>query len=114
VNSQFERKIKEVTDIIVASYNPQQIILFGSHAYGVPNADSDVDLLIILESDERPAKRAAMISRLLHPRPFPMDILVRTPDEIKHRLKIGDPFIQEVLKRGKVLYERRISERVVT
>jgi hypothetical protein len=48
------------------------------------------------------------VSRLLRPRPFPMDILVRTPEEIQHRLEIGDYFIREVLEQGRVLYERGV------
>ena len=85
---------------------PQRIILFGSYAYGQPNSDSDVDLLVVMESDERPAARATRISRLLRPRPFPMDIVVRTPQEIQNRLEMGDYFIREVFEQGKVLYER--------
>jgi predicted nucleotidyltransferase len=91
---------------IVQEFNPERIIVFGSHAYGRPAPDSDVDLLIVMESDERPATRASQISKLLRPRPFPMDILVRTPQEIQQRLEMGDYFIQEILERGKVLYER--------
>jgi predicted nucleotidyltransferase len=87
-----EKQLGEVTDRIVGAFNPQQIILFGSYAYGQPSPDSDVDLLVIMESEERPVKRAAMISRLLRPRPFPIDILVRTPEEIQHRLNIGDQY----------------------
>lgn len=87
-------------------------ILFGSYAYGQPASDSDVDLLIVMDSDERPATRVTRVSKLLRPRPFPMDILVRTPEEIQHRLEIGDYFIHEIVKRGKVLYERDVFERV--
>ncbi len=87
---------------------------FGSYAYRQPNLDSDADLLIVMKSDERPAARATRISRYLRPRPFPMDILVRTPEEIQRRLEIGDHFLQEVLKPGKVLYQRSVSERVGT
>lgn len=97
---------------ITQAFDPQRIILFGSHAYGHPTPDSDVDLLVVMESSERPAVRAARVSRVLRPRPFPMDILVRTPDELRHRLEIGDYFIREILERGKVLYERGIPEGV--
>ena len=106
MNPQIEDRLEDVTKRIVEAVDPHRIILFGSHAYGHPTSDSDVDLLIIMESDERPAVRASHISRLLRPRPFPMDILVRTPEEIRHRLRIGDYFICEVLERGEVLYER--------
>jgi uncharacterized protein len=101
-----EDKLQQVTRRIVETFNPQRIIVFGSHAYGQPTPESDVDLLIIMESDERPAMRATRISKLLRPRPFPMDIMVRTPEEIQQRLKMGDYFIREIIERGQVLYER--------
>ncbi len=109
---QVEGKLKHVTDRIVEVFDPLRIIVFGSQAYGHPTPDSDVDLLIIMDSDERPATRAMRVSRVLRPRPFPMDILVRTPEEIQHRLEIGDYFIREVMERGRILYERSVSERV--
>jgi predicted nucleotidyltransferase len=112
VNSPVEQRLEEVTDLIVDAFDPERIILFGSYAYGHPTPNSDVDLLVIMESEDRPLKRSALVSKLLQPRPFPMDILVRTPDEIQHRLNIGDRFIQDVMGRGKVLYERGVSTRV--
>jgi predicted nucleotidyltransferase len=114
MGSKVEERLEEIKNRIVAAFNPYQIILFGSHVYGRPDPDSDVDLLIVMESDERPAQRAARVSKLLQPRPFPLDILVRTPEEIEQRLKIGDYFIQEVMERGKILYERDLPERVGT
>ena len=110
MDPQIEDRLEEVKKRIVEAFDPHRIILFGSYAYGQPTPDSDIDLLIVMESDERPAARAMQVSRLLRPRPFPMDILVRTPGEIQHRLEIGDYFIREVLERGRVLYERRVSE----
>ena len=65
-----------------------------------------------MECDERPAQRVAQAATLLQPRPFLLDILVRTPEEIRQRLEIGDYFIQEVMERGKVLYERDIPKRL--
>jgi predicted nucleotidyltransferase len=109
MDPQIENRLEDATKRIVEAFDPQRIILFGSYAYGHPAPDSDVDLLIIMESNRRPAARASQISRLLRPRPFPMDILVRTPEEIRHRLEIGDYFIREVLEQGKVLYERGVS-----
>ncbi len=99
-------QLEEVTRRIVEAFNPQRIIVFGSHAYGQPTPDSHVDLLIVMESDERPATRAMRVSKLLRPRPFPMDILVRTPEEIQRRLEMGDYFIREIIERGRILYER--------
>ncbi len=98
-----------ITDIImrIAEYfNPEKIIVFGSYAWGRPNKDSDLDLFIVMESTERPIKRAASIRHILKDRYVPMDIIVRTPEEIKHRMEIGDPFIRKILRDGQVIYAR--------
>jgi predicted nucleotidyltransferase len=92
---------------IVRELAPEKIVLFGSYAYGVPTPGSDVDLLIVMETDAPSKERSWAVSRLLLPRPFPVDILVRTPQEITSALVKGDFFLCEVMGRGKVLYERR-------
>lgn len=92
---------------IVEEIEPDKIVLFGSYAYGDPTPGSDVDLLIILETDAPSKERSWSISRLLLPRPFPVDILVKTPQEVEQALAKGDLFLREILARGKVLYERR-------
>lgn len=107
MNTHIEAGLEEIKRRLVKELDPQQIILFGSHAYGQPNADSDVDLLIVMDSHERPVVRAARVSRLLRPKPFPMDIIVRTPEEIRYRLEIGDQFVREIFERGRVLYDQR-------
>jgi predicted nucleotidyltransferase len=101
-----EERLQEVTRRIVEALSPEKVVLFGSYVYGSPTPDSDVDLLIIMHSDQRPAKRVSVVSRLFHPRPFPMDIVVRTPQEIEHSRRLVDPFIREVLEKGRVLYDR--------
>ncbi len=110
MQTQIEDQLKKVTARIIQAFDPQRIIVFGSYAYGEPTPDSDVDLLIVMDSDERPTERARRVSSLLRPRPFPMDILVRTPAEIEHRLEIGDYFMREVMERGKVVYDRSLSK----
>lgn len=91
---------------IVDELKPEKIILFGSYAYGTPNPHSDVDLLVILKTNASPKERSWLVSRILLPRPFPVDILVKTPKEVEKALKSGDFFLHEILTRGKVLYER--------
>lgn len=98
------RQIRAVARRIGRQLRSKKVILFGSYAYGRPNADSDVDLFVIMPSKRSPFERAAEVSRLLDPRPFPVDILVRTPKEVRRRLSLGDPFIEEIISRGKVLY----------
>ena len=108
MDARIEKGLDDIKERLVRELNPQQIILFGSYAYGRPTADSDVDLLIVMDSNDRPVARAARVSKLLRPRPFPIDILVRTPEEIRYRLKIGDLFVREIFERGKVLYDQRV------
>jgi predicted nucleotidyltransferase len=91
---------------IVRELSPQKIVLFGSYAYGRPNPHSDVDLLVIMETDQPHKERSWAVSRLLLPRAFPVDILVKTPKEVKTALESGDFFLKEILTRGMVLYER--------
>jgi len=96
--------IQNLCDVIVADSAPQRVILFGSHAYGSPSADSDVDLLVVLPFDGSPIRKAAEISQHI-PHRFPVDVLARTPEEVARRLKLGDPFFREIVERGIVLYD---------
>jgi len=72
---------------IVETLKPEKIILFGSYAYGNPTPDSDVDLLVIMKTNATQKERYLAVARLLRPRQFPVDIIVRTPKEIEHALK---------------------------
>ena len=100
------KALDEIVRRIVTSLRPEKIVLFGSYGYGKPTDDSDVDLLVIMETSGRPADRYLAVSRLLRPRPFPLDILVKTPTEIAQALEKKDFFIREIVTRGRVLYER--------
>ncbi len=97
-------QIEAFSEQIAAKFQPEKIILFGSYAYGQPTEDSDVDLLIILPFEEMPVKKAISIRQQLN-YPFSLDLMARTPAQIQQRLEMGDFFIQDIIKRGKVLYE---------
>lgn len=101
-----EEALDEIIRRIVRALRPHRIILFGSYARLTPSDDSDVDLLIVMDTEERPAERFLAVSRLLRPRPFPLDILVKTPQEVAQDLEQQDPFIAEIVAHGQVLYER--------
>lgn len=98
------RQIRAYARRIARHFKPERIILFGSYAYGKPTRDSDVDLLVVMPHRGRGVEKAIEI-RLKVRAPFPMDLLVRSPDKIRQRLDWGDCFIQEILEKGKVLYE---------
>ena len=99
------RAIRAVAQRIVEHFQPEKIILFGSYAYGHPKPESDVDLLVIMDTPLRTRRQRLEISRALSPRPFPLDVIVRTPRELAERIAMGDLFLAEILTRGKVLYE---------
>ena len=103
---ELEKELQRIMDIIILKYRPEKVILFGSYAYGNPTPNSDVDLLIILETDKPRKERVIAVSLLLYPRRFPVDILVKTPQEIEDELQQGNFFLQEIIDKGRVLYER--------
>ena len=98
--------LDEIVRRIVAALDPERIILFGSYAGGVPHADSDVDLFVVMETELPPARRELEVCRLLRPRPFPVDIIVKTPAEMEEAARQHDGFLGEILAEGEVLYER--------
>ena len=105
VKTKVSREIKNVTEQIVQSYNPEKIILFGSFAYGKPRPSSDIDLLIIKKSRKKRVERIKEILMKVES-DIPLEPLVYTPKEIKQRLNLGDFFVQDIFKKGKLLYEK--------
>lgn len=89
------------------TYHPTQVILFGSYAYGHPTRDSDVDLLIIKETGQPFYDRLFEVRKLVSPvlRGYPFDVIVITPRELKRRLARGDQFLQEIVTKGKRVYD---------
>lgn len=98
------REIERSVARIVDQFHPVRVILFGSHAYGTPSSDSDVDLLVIMETETRPVEKAVEIRAAVE-FPFPTDLLVRTPQQVHERQRLGDPFFREIADKGLVLYE---------
>jgi len=97
-------KIKEFGRQIGEQFGAERVILFGSYAQGTVTADSDVDLLVIGPFKGRNVDKSVEIRMKLRPQ-FPVDILIRTPEKVNQRLKMGDCFMQEILEKGKVLYD---------
>ena len=90
---------------IAERFRPAKIILFGSYAGGNASADSDVDLLVLMEFEGAAQEQAYQIRRAL-PRRFPLDLLVRRPADVAHRVAAGDQFLRQILDTGRVLHER--------
>lgn len=98
-------QIRGFSEAIAREFRPQKIVLFGSYAAGKPTENSDVDLLVIMPRTRDHGERMSVRIRHAIPRDFPLDLLVRTPFDVARRLRWGDPFMCELLKQGKVLYE---------
>src|SRR5258708_2461135 len=98
------RVIRRFARDVAERFQPEKIILFGSYAYGTPADDSDVDILIIMPCHNQ-LDMAVKIHTTLLP-PFPLDILVRKPKEMKWRLEEKESFHTEIMTKGKVLYEK--------
>jgi predicted nucleotidyltransferase len=100
--AQLDKIVKQV----VADYQPEKIILFGSYAYGKPSADSDLDLLIIKKTAERFIDRWTNVRKIVSDpeRSIPFEPLILTPRELEERLARGDQFIEEIMTKGVVLY----------
>jgi predicted nucleotidyltransferase len=105
----FKQPVSETLPVAVAriaqALHPQKIILFGSYAYGNPTPDSDVDLLVVMDTTASVNERYLTVCKLLRPRPFPVDIVVKTPDELRYEVESNNYFIREVTTRGEVVYE---------
>jgi predicted nucleotidyltransferase len=97
-------QIKKFGRQIGEQFGAERVILFGSYAQGRVTADSDVDLLVIGPFKGRSVDKSVEIRMKLRPQ-FPVDILIKTPEKVRQRIKMGDCFMQEILEKGKVLYE---------
>jgi predicted nucleotidyltransferase len=96
--------IEQFSSSLVRQFQPKRIVLFGSHAWGTPTPDSDVDLLVVLPFEGKVWRMALAIREKVHPG-FPLDLLVRTEAQVTDRLKHNDSFLTEVVTKGMVLYE---------
>lgn len=101
----YNNEIKKISYVIQKKYKPEKIILFGSCAYGPIKPSSDIDMLIIKNSRKRTIDRIKEVL-FLTDNDLPFEPLVYTAEEIKTRIEKGDFFIRNILKKGKVLYEK--------
>lgn len=100
------QEIRKWCESVAREFRPEKIILFGSYAYGKPTEDSDVDVLVVmpLTRGRRDVRQAAEIRNRVRA-PFPMDVIVRSPQQIARRLAQEDGFISEILRCGQLMYE---------
>ncbi len=101
-----QKTIRALAKHIATRFNPDEIILFGSHAYGNPSAWSDVDFLVVMDAPKGELETAIEISKSLPELRFGVDIIVRSKETLEKRKKLGDWFLIDISEKGKVLYER--------
>ena len=90
-----QQEIEQFGNLIAERFNPEKIILFGSHVYGHPEKASDVDILVIMKHAGNSRDAAYEMKNAL-PRPFPLDLIVRSPEELDRRLQKNDFFFREI------------------
>jgi predicted nucleotidyltransferase len=99
--------LNEIVRRLVAEFDPEQVILFGSHAWGVPHEDSDLDLLVIVgDTEERELDMAVRAHRCMRGIPVSMDLIVKTRKVVDRFAHVYASLEAEILERGKVLYGR--------
>ena len=98
-------EIKRYCDAIAAAFKPRRIILFGSHAYGKPHEDSDVDVLVIMPKSRRAGRQTAIKIRDKVEAGFPVDVLVRGETEVERRVRERDLFMTYITSKGRIMYE---------
>jgi len=99
-----QETIHSLVEQISVLFRPEKIILFGSYAYGSPRPESDVDLLVIMDTQLSELEQAALICRTI-PYRFGLDLLVYNPQHLAQRLEWGDSFLREIMQLGIILYE---------
>jgi HEPN domain-containing protein/predicted nucleotidyltransferase len=104
------KTLKGVRDRIIKHYDPERIILFGSYGEAGFTEDSDIDLLVIKDTDKKPIERQLELEKIISDRELPLDVRVYTPEEVRFLFSIGSPFVEEIMEKGRVLYMRRATE----
>jgi predicted nucleotidyltransferase len=102
----YEQKIPELREKIVETLDPEKIILFGSYAWGKPNSSSDVDLLIIQNTQGSRRQKQIELRKKLFKFDVPTDLLVYTQAELDYRLELEDFFFKKIINEGKVIYAK--------
>jgi uncharacterized protein len=100
------RTIRAIAEHIAVKFDPESIILFGSHAYGKPSGSSDVDLLVVMDTPDGEFAASHAIVKSLPPILFRVDVIARSRSALRKRIEMGDRFMQEIVQKGKVLYAR--------
>ncbi len=97
--------LTEATRRLTVEFNPEQVWLFGSHAWGVPDEGSDLDLMVVVgESDEAPTRRAQRAHQCLQGLEIAKDVIVKTRAEVERYRNVRSSLVAEILERGRLLH----------
>jgi predicted nucleotidyltransferase len=96
--------IDDVVRQIAEKFRPNKIILFGSYAYGKPTPVSDVDLLVVMDTNLKEIQQEINILRNINYH-FGLDLIVKNPKSLQERITLGDAFLKEIMNKGKVVYD---------
>ncbi len=107
MNEAVKKEIRRIVSVIVKKHNPEKVYLFGSFAWGRPRRDSDLDFLVVKKGIKSMRRAALDIDRDFLDRKMAMDIIVYSPDFLRKRLFLEDPFAEKIVAQGKILYEKK-------
>ncbi len=107
VQNSTKRYIQQMAKRIVTQFQPDKVILFGSHARGQAGLDSDVDLLVVMPVSGSKREKAIEIAVALHDIPIAKDVIVVTTDDLEWRRKIVGTIERPADREGKLLYDRK-------
>ncbi len=102
-----EPPVDEIVAKIVDAFHPRRIVMFGSRARGQAGPESDLDLLVEMESDKPPRDRIRAVDALFARRRWSMDLLVYTPEEVRRFRDMIGTVLYTIEREGRVLYERQ-------
>ena len=102
IQTQIQTQINSIKNQLIKKYKPQKIILFGSYVYGQPTQESDVDLLIVAETDKKFHERVQEVRTLL-PKDRAFDLIILTPSEYQ-KARVKNALLLEIESKGKVIY----------
>ena len=105
-HNEIEKILDEFKHRVVSRFQPQRIILFGSYAAGRPGADSDLDILVVMDVKGSTRQKANEIDLLMSDRIIPMDFIVLTPEQYEQQKDVIGTMVRQADREGKVLYER--------
>ena len=102
MTQEMSEKLRKISERLKKEYQAEKVILYGSYAKGQATQDSDVDLFIIAQTNDRFFERLAEVRKLVRDLSYkiPLSPIVLTKEEVESRLERGDQFVDQIMKNG--------------